>query len=74
MDFMDKISSLAALYWIENFKLCNKHQSLLTRHLGFVTKWVFKKDFISQIDVIWQHCNLLNLRLLVYKKPEWFWE
>lgn len=25
IDFTDRITSLAALHWVKNFKLCNKH-------------------------------------------------
>lgn len=74
MDFTDGIASLAALYWVENFKLCNKHQSLLARHLGFVIKGVPNEELVSQMDNIWQYRNLLDFTLLVRKKPEWFQE
>ena len=74
MDFTDRIASLAALHWVENFTFCNKHQTLLARHLGFVTKKVPKKDIASRLDGIWQHRNLLDFTKLVCKNPEWFWE
>ena len=74
MDFTDGIASLAALHWVENFKLCNKHQTLLARHLGLVTKKVSKEDIASRLDGIWQHHNLLDFTKLVCKNPEWFRE
>lgn len=52
MDFTDGIASLAALHWVENFKLCNKHQTLLVRHLSLMTKKVPKEDNASQLDGI----------------------
>ena len=72
MDFTKEIASLAALHWVENFKLCNKYQTLLARHLGLVTKNVPKEDIASQLDSIWQHRNLLDFIKLVCKNPEWF--
>ena len=70
MNFTDRIASLATLHYVENFELCNKHQFLLIKHLGFVTKSVPKNDFASQIDVIWQLLNLLDFTLLVREMPE----
>ena len=72
MDFTDGIASLAVLYLVKNFKLCNKHQTLLARHLGLVTKKVPKEDIASRLDGIWQYCNLLDFTKLVCENPEWF--
>ena len=69
MDFTDGIASLAALHWVKNFKLCNKHQTLLARHLGLVTKKVPKEDIASQLDGIWQYRNLLDFTKLLCKNP-----
>ena len=44
INFTDGIASLAALHWVQNFKLCNKHQTFLARHLSLVTKKVPKED------------------------------
>ncbi len=74
IDFTDGIALLATLYQIANFKLCNKHQFFLARHLGFITNWVSKENVASQMDVIWQYCNLLNFKLLICNKPKWFWK
>lgn len=52
MAFTDIIATLTTLYLIENFKLCNKYQSFLAKHLGLVTKKVSKKDLTSQMDAI----------------------
>ena len=72
MDFTNKIASIAALHFVKNFKLCNKYQTLLARHLSFKTKNICKKDIVSQLDGIWQHRNLLDFMKLVCKNPEWF--
>ena len=53
IDFTKGFASLAALHWVENFKLCNKHQTFLARHLGLMTKKVSKKDIASRLDGIW---------------------
>ena len=53
IDFTDEIASLVALYLVENFKLCNKHQTILARHLGFVTKKLSKKDIPLRLNGIW---------------------
>ena len=74
INFTNGIVSLAALYWVNNFKLCNKHPTLLARQLGFMMKKVLKEDIASQLDGIWQHRNLLDFTQLVSKNPEWFWE
>ena len=71
IDFIDGITLLAALHWVENFKLCNKHQTFFARHLRLVTRKISKKDFASQLEDIWQHCNLLNFMQLVCKMPKW---
>lgn len=65
MYFINKIASLAALYWIKNFKICNKHQTFLVKHLILVMKKILKKDIISQLDNIWQYRNLLDLAKLL---------
>ena len=52
MDFTDRIASLAALHGVEIFKFCNKHQSLLAKHLGLVRKKVPKEELRLRIDVI----------------------
>ena len=74
IDFTDGIASLAALYWVENFKLCNKYQTFLARHLGLVTKKFPNKDIASRLDGIWQHRNLLDFTKLVCENLEWFQE
>ena len=53
MDFTDGIASLAALHWVKKFKLYNKHQTFLARHLGLVTKKILNEDIASQLGGIW---------------------
>ena len=74
MDFIDGIASIATLHWVKIFKLCNKYQTFLARHLGLVTKKVPEKDIASRLDGIWQHGNLLHFMKLVCENPEWFWK
>lgn len=65
MDFINGIATLAALHWVENFKLCNKYITLLARHLNLVTKMIPKENIASGLDGIWQHSNLLDFTKLV---------
>ena len=74
MNFMDGIVSFMALHLVKNFKHCNKQQTFLARHFGFVIKKVLKEDIASQLDGGWQHRNLLGFMQLVRKNPKWFQE
>ena len=35
---VDGIASIAALHWVDNFRLCEKHLRLLAKMVGLVTK------------------------------------
>lgn len=47
INFMDEIGLFGTLYWVEKFKLYNKHQTFLARHLGFISKKFSKEDITS---------------------------
>ena len=40
LDMRNKMVTLAALHWVENFKPCNKYRFFLAKHLSFVTRKV----------------------------------
>ena len=50
MDIIDRIALFSALYWVENFKSCNKHFRFLVRHIGLVTKKILLNEFLSQMN------------------------
>lgn len=72
MNIINKIASLAALYWVKNFKSSNRYLWLLAGHVGLMTKKIPVDELQSQINGIWRNCNLKNYKQLVTKKPEWF--
>lgn len=45
--YSDGIGLLATLYYIENFKFCNKYKVFLIRDISFMIKKVFKKNLAS---------------------------
>ena len=59
-----------ALYWVENFILCNKHLYFFTKHLSFMTKKVPVVDRNLQLDSVWQYQSEASFKQLVTKKFE----
>ncbi len=74
LDITDEMLTLSALYFVKNFKLCNKHLCLLARHLGLVTRKAPIFDFKSQLDSIWHHRSGANFKHLVIENSAWFIE
>lgn len=68
------IASLAALYWVENFMLCNKHMRMLAKKVDLVTRNISAKILRSRLEEIWKSRELPNLEKLVSKKEDWFAE
>lgn len=65
MDKIDGIVTLVVLYWVDNFKTCNKHLCLLVKYFCFVTKKVPIVDFKSQLDYIWQYHSVDSFKQLI---------
>lgn len=74
LNMTNRIASLAALYWVKNFKYCNKHLSSFARHIDLVIKKILVDDIASQLDNIQQHNFVKRFKNLVIEKPEWFVE
>lgn len=45
LDMMEEMVTLTVLYWIKNFKSCNKHLCVFAKHLGFITTKILVVDF-----------------------------
>lgn len=75
LDMMDKIVvKLVDLYWVKNFKPCNKYLCLLARHLSPVIKKVPIVELKSRLDSIWQHQSVDSFKQLVIENSDWFVE
>ena len=49
---VDGIASIAALYWMDNFRSCKKHLRLLAKKIGLLIKNVFLRELESQLEEI----------------------
>lgn len=72
INITDEVTTLMALYWVENFQLCNKHLWLFTKHIDFMTKKIWLDEFLSQMNRIWRNRNSENYKQLIIEKMEWF--
>lgn len=71
---MDGIASLAALYWVDIFKPCDKHIRVLAKKVGLVIKNVPVEILWSRLEDIWRNRELARLEQLVSANNEWFAE
>lgn len=72
LDMTDGMVTLAILYWVKNFKLCNNYHCLLVKYLGFLIKKILVVDCKLQLDKIWQHQSIDSFKQLITKNLDWF--
>lgn len=71
---MDSIVLLATLYWVKNFKPCNKHMYVLAKKVSLVTRNISVKILELQLEKIWKNRELAKLEKLVSKIEDWLTE
>lgn len=65
---INRIALLAALYWVENFKSCDKHICILAKKVGLMTKNISTEILESWLEEIWKNQELAILEKLVSEK------
>ena len=71
---VDGIASIAALHWVDNFRLCKKHMRLLAKRIGLLTRNVSLGELEVRLAEIWRNRELFKLRILLEENGEWFAE
>lgn len=71
---MNGIILLAAVYWVENFKSCNKYLHILAKKIGLVTRNISVEILELQLEEILKSRELAKLEKLMSEKKDWFAE
>ena len=71
---VDKIASIAALHWVNNFRPCEKHMRLLAKRVGLLIRNVSLGELKVRLAKILRNRKSSKLGILLKENKEWFAE
>ena len=69
---VDRIASIAALHWVDNFRPCEKHMRLLVKRVKLLTRIVSLGELEVRLVEIWRNRELSKLGILLEENGKWF--